>query len=617
MLAVASDVGLSFLRGWIFRSEAFLLLSVDAWMVATIAVPIALVLSIAGKGRLSVAIPFAGAWAAVALPRFRHLVHDPATLLPEALLLVAVAGIGYAEIRRGRPFLALLTAGACVAAAAGTVAAIALPLPGREMLAPAPAASGEAATVDRPNVLVVVLDTVRADHLGLYGYSRETSPHLDRFASDATVFDRAVAATNWTLPSHATLFTGLYPRSHGTDTVFDDPRAGIDVSRIPRIRDPFRVRRLPEAAVTLAELAKGAEWDTGAICGNVTYLYRVFGLDQGFDTYVDAKGNPREGSPVGFRLADALGVWRFWPYRRALYRNGQSDRTAEEVNRLAVEWLAPRRNHRFFLFVNYMDAHDPYLPEWRDARRFPAASRPIEIDRDAVQSRSREILPEERAPAVDAYDAEIRYLDRYLGELFERLRTWDLLEKTVVVVVGDHGESFGEHGNLAHGNDVVEPEVHVPLVVRMPGRPGGERIARRVTHADVMPTLLHAMAVPEPPGLEGTDLFATDREIPIVTVSDPKPGLAVRYSRYGRSHEATYRGEWKLVRHSDGEIALYDLDRDPGEATDRSRERPDVVAPLVGELDRFHSLVHPRFTRAVEPIDEEGERRLRSLGYIP
>jgi len=173
------------------------------------------------------------------------------------------------------------------------------------MLQPPEDRAGPAATLDTPNVLLIVLDTLRADHLGVYRYPRPTSPFLDGFSENSYVFERAVSASSWTLPSHATLFTGLFPRSHGTQSV-DSDEPGNDVQSIPRVAANLTTRPLASEAVTIAELAREHGLETGAICGNVAFLYNVFGLDQGFATYVDKLGNRQDWIPVGLRLAGQL-----------------------------------------------------------------------------------------------------------------------------------------------------------------------------------------------------------------------------------------------------------------------------------------------------------------------
>lgn len=625
LVATALDVVLSLLRGYILRSDLGLLVAMDFAMMALVSMPVLLFLDhghrlhgsldLAGKAPRSALL--LAAWVPVGLIRIRHLSSTPLTVLPEFLLLMGILVILVLE--RRRPLLLpgpVSDFALAVVSMAAIWAAVCIPLPGREMLIAPGDGDGPQASVQQPNLLLIVLDTVRADHLGLYGYGLETSPFLDRFAAEATVFEEAVAASSWTLPSHASLFTGLYPQAHATDMVVDGGKGGIDVSKVKRLRDPMRVQPLSPAALTLAELARDSGLETAAICGNVAYLYNIFGLDQGFDSYVDAVGNTDKWLPAGFRLADEIGLWRFWPYQRAVSRNRQADRLGAEVNRLALEWLEPRRHERFFLFLNYMDAHDPYQPVWSYARIFPESRRPGRLDRDAILSGSRKILPAEKIPKVAAYDAEIRYLDDRLEELLGQLKRWDLLDKTLIVIVGDHGESFGEHQNLRHGNGVYETEVRVPLLVRRPGQGVGRRISRPVHHVDVLPTVLRELGLPLPDGLQGSGLFAPERRLPVVSVSTPVPGLSRAYPRYGLSHDALYRGPWKLVAHSDGRAELYRFVDDPGELQDLARENPDLTREILGELQAFKSVVTPRFRRGGEKLDQEAMRRLRALGYL-
>jgi len=444
---------------------------------------------------------------------------------------------------------------------------------------------------DGPNLLLIVLDTLRADHLSLYGYPRETSPWLDRFARTALVFDRAVAPSSFTLPSHATLFTGLYPETHGA--VVRD--GGVSLSELGLEDDWTPVQPLAAEAVTLAEIAAEAGLETGAVCANVAYLSRYFALDQGFRDYAVPQGGWYSWQPAGLVLARKVfgkllpARWDWW-YRSRVLGHGRYYLLASEVNRLALSWLAPRRHDRFFLFLNYMDAHAPYMPLGGYRNLFPASDAPQVVDRARIESGEREILVEEREPLVDAYDAEIRYLE------------------TIVLIVGDHGESFGEHHELEHATGLHEPQLHVPLLLRLPGQADGRRETRRVHLVDVMPTLLDALGLQRPPNLQADSLLRAERPLPIVAHLGP----------YGRdySEDAIYVDQWKLIVSSRGQVELYDLSEDAGEAQNVVAERPEWVGELIDRLQTFKSEATPRFGPGESEIDPETLERLKGLGYV-
>jgi arylsulfatase A-like enzyme len=623
VVATALDVLLCAFRGYILRGDLLLLLGMEFLLMVLCAALAYAVLMVLGRLRAATsvvrsmprAIVLLAAWAPVGLLRIRRL-ETPTSLIPELLILLLVGMFGYAEARRAAAPPGPWSASFVVFGSALVVwAAVAIPLPGRSMLRPPENPARPAATVDGQNLLLIVLDTLRAEHLGVYGYPKPTSPFLDGFSEKAYVFERAVSASSWTLPSHATLFTGLFPRSHGAHSVeADEP--GIDARYIPRTQTNLKTRPLASEAVTLAELAREHGLETGAICANVAFLYDIFGLDQGFETYVDELGNRRDWIPVGTRLAGELGLRRSWPYRRAVQRNHQNDRFADEVTRLALEWIDDRRDRPFFLFLNYFDPHAPYWPPGRYARRFSYAGPPLVSDEDAVLSGERELSPDDRNRMVEAYDAEIRFLDDQLGVLFRSLEAWGLLDRTLVVITGDHGESFGEHFDLGHGNNVYETEVRIPLIMRYPGQQAGRRVNRIVHLVDIFPTLLEALGIEPPPGQQGDGLLSGRRTHPAVAFVKPHLSWIDLHPRFAQSHVAVYRDPWKLVLHSDGTEELYDIRQDRDEQSDLAAERPDLVSELRRELQVFEDAVQPRFASQATELDDETLLRLKALGYV-
>ncbi len=508
---------------------------------------------------------------------------------------------------------------AYVALAAGVVAAgLALwpALPGRSLLTPPRDPPGPSAAVEAPNVLLIVLDTVRADHLPSYGYRRETMPHLDAFARRATLYEQAVAPSSWTLPSHASLFTGLHPRSHGADTSAE--QVGVMLETLGRgAGDQVPVSPLSEEVVTLAELLGELGMETGAVCGNTSYLYRVFGLAQGFETYVDERPLQPRRRPLALALWARLFLGRRDEVRRALTANEVTYLRADEVTDLALTWLAARRERRFFLFVNYMDAHYPFVPAGSYAHLYPAAARHQRIDAEAIRGLDRTILPDERASLTDRYDAELRFVDDELGRLLQRLESWGELERTLVVVVGDHGEALGEHHDLYHNNGAYETVVRVPLLVRRPGQQRAAREDRWVSLVSVFPTVLAAVHLPPPAGLQAAPLENAAQPHPPVTYTARwLPYAQAHPERYDRDHWAVYADPYKLIARTDGTRELYDLRRDPAERSDLSAAQPERVADLEAALARFQREVQPLFSGPDYLNDPEALERLKSLGYL-
>ena len=254
----------------------------------------------------------------------------------------------------------------------------------------------------RAPVVLITMDTTRADHLPVYGYDKPTAPSLERLARDGLVFENFVTMSSWTLPTHASLFTGLFPATHtahyntmGNVTLSD----GLGESEV---FSTFRANRLPEAAVTLAEVLRAEGYRTLGV-GAGPWLKPVFGLGQGFD-FFDTDFESKSGRP------------------------------AEEVNRLAFRELAKVGAEPFFLFLNYFDPHDPYDSSAEDFERF--------LDPEANPK---------RAETLAQYDAAIFHTDRHIGALFDELERRGLYDESWIVVTSDHGELFGEHQLEYHG----------------------------------------------------------------------------------------------------------------------------------------------------------------------
>lgn len=331
-----------------------------------------------------------------------------------------------------------------------------------------PGGPAPVAGADRPNVLWVVLDTERAKSLELYGHEKETGPALARFAEDAVVFDLAIAPSSWTLPSHASFFTGL-------------PAADLAV---------WDWSAIPASRTTVAEVLEDNGYQTAGFGGNLIFLNRSFGLTQGFTDWY--------GTPLALR---SLGVSTWLvrtvrTYARKLFGRHtyliQLD--AREINGRVERWLDRRDGERpFFLFVNYYDAHEPY-----DAR---PAYLTGSLDGDRLDwlkngTRTADYGPGEVEGLLDAYESEIRWLDDELDRLLGALAAHGELDRTLVIITSDHGELFGEHGLLDHANSTYRPLIHVPLVLRPPGGvAGGFRVAEPVATENLGASILDLTGV--------------------------------------------------------------------------------------------------------------------------
>jgi arylsulfatase A-like enzyme len=423
-----------------------------------------------------------------------------------------------------------------------------------------------------PDVILVSLDTTRADHLSTYGYARETSPNLTALAASSLTFTEARSTASWTLPGHASMFTGMYPSRHGAHLAGGWlPGQGIDGHR--RVAFP-----LPDERVTLAEALRDRGYQTGAFVANFSYLYRDFGLAQGFDRYDDAPGLLLRVQPYALHF-----VQRFAPGFLL-----KPFRSAPQINAAALSWLddaAPGRP--VFLFLNYMEAHQPWLappPFDRWARGLPDAQRlaTSNLYTHAV----RHVDASEQAFVAANYDGQLAAMDQALGALLDALRARGRFEQALVVVTADHGEFLGEHDQVGHiARMLYEPVLHVPLVVKPPGaaQPPA-RIDRPVQLVDVLPTVLQTVGAPIPPGVQGQPLLDADHAL--LAEEDINPFLVARYGAlYDRAIRVLYEPPYKLITTSRGQRMLFDLTRDPGESQDLSATEPAVLDRMAQRLE--------------------------------
>jgi arylsulfatase A-like enzyme len=467
--------------------------------------------------------------------------------------------------------------------------------------APAAPSTGEAAASERPNVLWVTLCTVRADHLSVYGYDRPTSPTLERLAARGIVFERAVSPSSWTRPSHASLFTGSYLSKHGVDT---------------------ERQRIPAAALTFSEVVQRAGYQTVGVSNNYNAGTHV-GLDRGFDLFVEVWG-PLERSMLLHHWYDA--------FRERLFGERRNMCSARDTNRILATWFDRQHDPErpFFCFVNYAEGHDPYLPPDDEARAFLPEGVTLEAAQEYCRrafirhgkevSSSVPLTREGLAVMQAMYDAELRYQDRRLGELLDDLERRGLLDNTLIVVVGDHGEHFGEHGLLGHENSLYEPLIHVPLIVcYSPLLPAGERVESLVQTTDIMPTSL-ALCGLEFPGpasqLQGRVLVTASGQL---APADDGANRAIAEFALTSEHPLRMlrENDWKLIDAAVDPDELYDLVRDPYEKDNLSTVESGRADRMAFDLETW-SATSVAMTDEADEIELERDaiRMLKSLGYV-
>ena len=390
-----------------------------------------------------------------------------------------------------------------------------------------------------PNVLLLVLDTVRGDELSLFGYPRATTPEIDRWAGTGTAFRYAIAPAPWTLPSHASLFTSWLPRDLSTN--FDQSLDG--------------------AAPTLAEILRRRGYLTAGFVANLIFCTRASGLDRGFAVYRDFPTTMAAFlNSSGWTRMAATAVASAMGYHAPLVH-----KDAEEINRDFLDWL-PHDGHPFFAFLNYMDAHEPYLTHAPFDRRFTARPPRYWI----LQGWRHGYTPEELTEIRDAYDSALAYLDHQVGLLLAELSRRGVLDNTLVVLVGDHGEQLGEHGLTSHANSLYLPLLHVPLILSYPGHvPAGTIVAQPVGTRDVAATILDLLKVSSDT-VRGKSLARYWSGVPVP--HDPAP-TELTYNNFSDKADPIRRGPMQslvldslhYIRNGDDVEELYDFLSDPGE----------------------------------------------------
>ncbi len=460
---------------------------------------------------------------------------------------------------------------------------------------------------ENPNVIILVLDTVRADHLSLYGYSRQTTPHLEYWSKEFLVCRNAVSPSPWTVPSHATLFTGLYPAEHGAHSILPQ-----DLSR----KNKNNVIPLGKRLTTLAEILQHHGYRTGGVITN-PFLRPTLGFGQGFSTYlwswnINCDFPMKSEAIVQFLLND------HW---KAMFDKPQQ--TAYQLNERVFHWLELNGDSPFFLFVNYMDAHRPLHVSPPFCRHFPGQMDDFQFSvsfRQAIMDPQRAITPEEVAHLHSLYDGAILYLDYHLDRLLGRLREMGLYDETLIIITSDHGEFFGEHQLLDHGKEVYREVLEIPLLVKFPGSGKRGIIEERVHLVDLLPTILPALNIQTPPGLPGRDLGQPVSDMPLLCENYYARIVDLRMSygeRFRRVRRALYFENWKFIQSSDGEDELYEISADPGEEhnlVDRMPEKHDGLSRLLEQIIPAEQQDVPD-AQPME-MDEETRARLKSLGYL-
>lgn len=446
-----------------------------------------------------------------------------------------------------------------------------------------PGCIGKSVTPERPSIIVITIDTLRRDHVTVYGYERNTTPGIARFARDAVVFDEAFAAEAITAPSHASMLTGLYPPTHGI------------------VRNSYP---MAPGVRTLAQHLAELDYQTGAVVSGYTLKKDETELDRGFQHYDDDPDGKRFGR-------------------------------AELAFDRAVDWLdsISGDDRPLFMLYHMFDPHFPYIAPKPFSGMFlpPGESYRLKARGPEAQLRIGNGEPWEFAEFVSRYDDEIAYADHYFEKLMDELKKRGIWDDAMIIFVADHGETLDERFHaFDHGARTYEEQIRVPLIIRFPrGEFGGNRVSVPVHHVDLLPTVLSYLGLPVPDEVQGRSLMpvvrgegAWDSERHTVSLGYP---LAKRVPEVGAPLikeglvMALRAPPFKLITYPgvEGEIyQLFDLRTDPLEKNDISREKPALVEELLAELTAWRLEVGADSLAEAPELSPRTKEALRSLGYI-
>ena len=397
-----------------------------------------------------------------------------------------------------------------------------------------------------PNVLILVVDTLRADHLSLYGYPKKTSPNMEKIAEQAIVFENAMATSSWTLPSHASFLTGLYPSEHGAE------RFGLS-----------------ERNISLAEVLQARGYRTGAFSANTFVFSRAFGFGQGFTRFEDSFHSTGDMVSRTF-LGRSL---QRYVMRYLGFEDVPGRKRASDVNLEWFRWLDRGPTRPFFAVLNYFDAHDPYLPPQPYRGRFSKRLNPggvlnSFIGRESAYVSTPEILEDE----IAAYDGAIAYVDDQIGALVTDLDQRGLSQNTILIITSDHGESFGEHDVFGHGTSLYREQLQVPLILRWQGRiPEGRRLAVPVSLVELPATVMDLIGGDKHSGFRDpswshawTDPSAkVNWPIAVAQLAATPEAKDRKLLPFSGAMKAMVNSKWYYIAHDKFGSQLFDREMDP------------------------------------------------------
>jgi uncharacterized sulfatase len=507
----------------------------------------------------------------------------------------------------------------------------------------------------QPDILFIVLDTQRADRLGCYGYDRAISPNIDRMAADGVRFEMGISPAQWTIPSHASMFTGLYPTAHQvtqSNHSLSEEQPQLAERMFQEGYETVGFCNNPLVGVLSNGFTRGFGdhfYNYGGAAPNAFRGYRIEdswlqkvrnGASRGFRNFAQPIQNMFGHSELAFRLS--LNAWMTPLWSRLANFKGQNERSVRHLVRFLQEREQYQTEQPLFLFLNLMETHLPFWPSAESLQKVAPYLLSDPLAQAEMKRWNREAYrwaaplaepmpPLERRVLSDLYDAEVAYQDSYLGTLFEMLAARKNAENTLTIIVGDHGDGLGEHQMVSHAFNAYQELVHVPLIMHWPQAIKPRTVATPVSTRRVFHTMLTAAGDPHPLSLTNTIAGSDPEHETVFTEIYPplnfvsalehrQPELLARF-RCTATRRAIVQNDWKLVTVDNAPDELFTLAQDPKELDNGILQHPAETEALNIQLDQFVQTVERQKAdvTAGDTFDLQDERilqQLRGLGYI-
>ena len=471
----------------------------------------------------------------------------------------------------------------------------------------------------KPNILLIIMDCARANNFSCYGYDRKTTPNIDKIASEGILFEQCISVAPWSVPSHASLFTGKFPFQHQMN------------HSNPHFDGKFD---------TLAEILQSNGYQTAGFSSNA-WIGHDTGLARGFDSFFET-WKPISNPPISklARIKKKIkGSKALYPVRlikRKFFTNtSKSDKSAKHINTMVKNWLAnSSKENPFFIFVNYSEAHLEYkAPEPFKTMflptQFQKRIKSVNQDNRAFFAGKIKMEDEDFYILRFLYDGAIAYLDYRVGGLVDYLKVNNLLDDTILIITSDHGENIGEHNLMDHQFCLYDTLLHIPLVIRFPKEfPPGLRITKQVQNIDILPTLLDIINVNSDMEMEGNNLLSDNfRDFTYAEYAKPVLVIENLRSKYPDVDFSKYNHELKMIRTDSMKLIysptkdceLYDIKNDSEELHDLTQNYPGKVEELKQMLFDWlepKKNENAKKSEATLEFDEATKKHLRALGYI-